>query len=302
MRSTANNLLTGVSSSRILVVDDDIHVRNNVARILAPKGFSCAQASNNDTAWKFLQEHDVHLVTLDVAMPGQSGIELLQRISESFPDLSVIMLTAVGGAEIAIEALTHGACGFLTKPINADELVFQVTRGLERSRLLVERRNYTTDLEKQVLAQSSSIRQAYEETILRLVNASKYRNEETGSHIKRVGLLSERLAQGIGWPASECERIRMAATMHDIGKIGIRDAVLLKAGTLTRDEFEHMKTHTTNGAILLSGSQSPMLQMAEEIAPVITNAGTVAAIHQVWPEPISPSPPALLPSLTCTMR
>jgi putative two-component system response regulator len=150
--------------------------------------------------------------------------------------------------------------------MNADVLMFQVTRGLERWQLLAERRHYTTALEQKARAHASDIRRAYEEIILRLVSASKYRDQETGAHIKRVGLLSERLAQEIGWSPSECERIRNAAMMHDIGNVGIRDDVLRKASSLTSDDFDHMKTHTTNGALLLAGSQSLMLQMAEEIA------------------------------------
>jgi putative two-component system response regulator len=126
--------------------------------------------------------------------------------------------------------------------------------------------SYTASLENTVRDQMQTIRRAHEETILRLLSASRYRDEETGAHIKRTGLYSELFAEVLGWPAVEVRNIRMAAPMHDIGKIGIPDAILQKPGRLTDEEFEIMKTHTTLGARMLEGSSSPMLQMAHEIA------------------------------------
>ena len=255
-----------LSPANILVVDDEPHVCEIVRRILVPEGHSCAVANSSDEAWAYLQAQDVDLITLDVRMPGQSGVELLKRIHDEFPDTSVIMLTGVGGADTAIQALTYGACGFLTKPIDLDELLFYVKRGLERQQLIVERHLHVEQLEERVRQQTETIRRAHEETILRLVGASMYRDEETGAHVKRVGLFSAVLAEATGWPAAEAERIRMAAPMHDVGKIGIPDAILQKPGKLTHDEFEIMKSHAVIGAELLEGSESPMLETAHDIA------------------------------------
>ena len=121
-------------------------------------------------------------------------------------------------------------------------------------------------MEDKVRQQTAAIRRAHEETILRLVGASRYRDEETGAHIKRTGLYSGLCAEVLGWPAGAVEDIRMAAPMHDVGKIGIPDAILRKPGKLTREEFEIMKTHAVMGAKMLAGSESSVLQMAEEIA------------------------------------
>jgi putative two-component system response regulator len=131
---------------------------------------------------------------------------------------------------------------------------------------VIERRQYTRNLEEKVREQTLTLRRAHEETIHRLVNVSAYRDEETGAHIKRVGLFSAVLAESAGWPAEAVEHIRMAASMHDVGKIGIPDAILRKPGRLSPDEFEIMKSHTVIGARMLADAKSPMLRMACDIA------------------------------------
>jgi putative two-component system response regulator len=176
------------------------------------------------------------------------------------------MLTAAGHAKTAIEAMTAGASSYLVKPIQQEELLVQVTRGLEWRQMLLERREYTRSLEAKVIEQTTVIREAHEETIHRLVTATMCRDEETGAHIIRTGLFCEVLARAAGWSRNEAERLRLAAPMHDIGKIGIPDAVLQKPGRLTTEEFEIMKSHTTIGASILQNSRSQVLQLAREIA------------------------------------
>jgi putative two-component system response regulator len=208
----------------------------------------------------------VALVTSDITRPGISGTQLLGKLRMSFPDLPVLMLTGCGETATAIRALTEGACGYLLKPIQREELLFQVQQGLERFQLRLERRRHLEELESRVLEQTQTIRQAYEETIHRLVTASSFRDEETGAHIRRTGLFSEALARAAGWSRTECEQIRMAAPMHDVGKIGIPDAILRKPGRLNQEEFAVMEQHASIGAAMLQGSASPMLQLACEIA------------------------------------
>jgi putative two-component system response regulator len=250
----------------VLVVDDEPCLRYMVTQWLGSAGFACVEAENAEAAWEYLQNNQVHVVTLDIHMPGTPGSELLVRIKEDLPDTEVIIMTARAETEIAIELLTHGAAAYLIKPVNYDELIVQVTRAVERRQLVIERRQYTRNLEDKVREQTLTIRRAHEETIHRLVNASAYRDEETGAHIKRVGLLSALLAEAAGWSAEAVEHIRMAASMHDLGKIGIPDAILQKPGRLTRDEFEIMKSHTIVGGRVLADAESPMLRMACDIA------------------------------------
>ena len=250
----------------VLVVDDERHVREIVARWLADEGYCCAQADSAEAAWKYLQEHEVHLLTLDVIMPGRSGLDLLHDVAKAYADVAVIMLTATGQTDTTIQSLTHGACAYLLKPFLREELVFHVRKALERRQLLIDRREHMLDLENKVREQTHIIRRSQEEVIHRLVSASQYRDEETGMHIRRTGLLSEFLAKAAQWSATEAENLRMAAPMHDVGKIGIPDAIVRKPGELTHNEFEVMKTHTIIGAKMLAGSDAPILQMAEEIA------------------------------------
>jgi putative two-component system response regulator len=251
---------------RVLAVDDESYVRGLVSRWLTDAGFPCAQAANAEAAWEYLAANEVHLAVMDINMPGRSGLELLGEVRKKYPDLAVLMMTAVNDTKTAIQALTNGAWGYLVKPVEREELLFQVRSAMERRQLIVERREYTRSLEEKVRQATREIRAAHEETIHRLAAASLCRDEETGTHIRRTGLLSEMLAKAAGWSATDAEIIRMAAPMHDVGKIGIPDAILRKPGKLTPEELEIMKTHTTIGAKMLAGSQSAILSMASDIA------------------------------------
>ena len=250
----------------ILVVDDESPVRNLLATWLTSRGYRCVRADSAASARRCLETEPIDLVTADIKMPGESGIDLLRHVLASQPDLPVLMLTGNRDVESAIAALNAGAFGYLLKPTRQDELLAQVTHGMELRRLRIERRRYTEGLEQRVREQTEEIRQAHEETIHRLVHAAACRDLETGAHIVRTGVFSEILARAAGWPALDVERIRMAAPMHDIGKIAVPDAILRKPAGLTPDEYEIMKQHTNVGAKLLAGSNSPILVMAREIA------------------------------------
>jgi len=258
--------LSEAGPPRVLTVDDESYVRNLVSRWLTGAGFPCAQATSADAAWKYFAENEVHLAVMDINMPGRSGLELLDAVRKRYPDMAVVMMTAVSDTKTAVKALTNGAWGYLVKPVEREELLFQARGALERRQLIVERREYTRGLEEKVRQATQAIRLAHEETIYRLSAASLCRDEETGMHIRRTGLLSELLAKAAGWSLADSELIRMAAPMHDVGKIGIPDAILRKPGKLTPEEFEIMKTHTTIGAKMLAGSQSAVLSMAGVIA------------------------------------
>ena len=264
--STSNNILKRDTPSTVLVVDDQACVRKLVARWLSDEGYQCAEASSAQAALEHLRGHETHLVTLDVRMPGGSGTGLLRQIAAAYPDTSVIMITGLEDAQRAIEALTHGACAYLLKPVKREELIFHARRALERRQLILEKHEYTRRLEDRVREQTATIRRSQEETIQRLLSALLWRDEETGMHIRRTGLLSELLARAAGWSVAEAETIRLAAPMHDVGKIGIPDAILRKSGPLTPEESRVMQGHTIIGARILVRSDAPVLRMAEEIA------------------------------------
>ena len=164
----------------VLVVDDEEYVRDIVTRWLTAEGHRCVTAASADAAWEYLQKHEVHVVTLDVTMPGRSGVELLREITKADRDLQVIMLTALSQTETAIEALTNGACAYLIKPFMRVELAFHV-RLPSNGDLLVAKRRQMFDLEEQVRQQTLVIRRTQEETIHRLISASEGRDAETGA-------------------------------------------------------------------------------------------------------------------------
>ncbi len=251
---------------RVLVVDDERYVREIVRRWLERVGYECTCAESVGAACEILQQQTFDIVTSDISMPGQSGIELLRTIKENYPETAVLMLTANADTRLAIQALTLGAYGYLLKPVEQEELLCQIERALEHRRLVVENRAYTNLLEWKVREQTRHIRLAHEETIQRLVTACMFRDDETGGHIKRTGLSSALVAQAAGWSTEMVELIQLAAPMHDVGKVGIPDSILRKPGKLTTEEFKIMQQHTVIGADMLSGSLSPVLQMAEQIA------------------------------------
>jgi putative two-component system response regulator len=250
----------------VLIVDDETPIRCLLARYLRDDGWDCTQAENAERAIERLETASFAMVVTDINMPGHSGVWLLQQIIARWPQTSVLMLTASSDTRCAIDSLTLGAAGYMLKPIHRDQFIIQVRRAWEQRQLILERRNYLEMLERRVQEQTAAIRLAHEETIHRLVVAAGWRDEKTGAHIRRTGLFSEVLALAAGWSAREADQLRMAAPMHDVGKIGIPDAILKKPGKLTPEEFEVMKEHTLIGARMLAGSSSPVLQLAESIA------------------------------------
>ena len=232
---------------RVLVADDESYTRTTVCRWLTRAGFRCCEAASAGEAIARLQEQEAHLLTLDISVPDRSGLEVLSQIKQRWPDTEVLVLTALQETATAVEAMTLGAYGYLLKPIECGELIFQAKKALERRDLVVERRQYTATLEAKVRQQMQAVRRAHEETILRLLSASRFRDEETGAHLKRSGRYCELFAEALGWPTEQVQNIRLAAPMHDLGKVGIPDAILQKPGKLTPEEFEVMKTHAVIG-------------------------------------------------------
>jgi putative two-component system response regulator len=247
-------------------VDDEPYVRKLIARWLQGDGYTVVEADGPEAARSKLQREEYDLVTLDITMPGELGTEILQDVSNKFPDTAVIMITGVGKTKLAIESLNRGAWAYLSKPVERDELRFHVRNALERRFLRLEARDYTSLLETRVQAQTREIETVHREIILRLMAAAHGRDGETGAHVRRTGLYSRILAKSLGWSESDLDRIALAATMHDIGKIAIPDAILHKQGRLTREEFDIMKKHTVLGARMLAGSEVPVIKMAHDIA------------------------------------
>lgn len=260
------------AAETVLVIDDEAPARELVQRWLAGAGYRCLTESDAQRGLSLLGREPCEAVVLDIAMPGETGLSVLPRLRHAAPDAAIVMLSGLDDAPTAIEALTGGACGYLIKPAQRDALLQVIGQNLQRRRAIMEKRRRVTRLEGLVQQQTAIMNSAQEEAIHRLITASMFRDEETGAHLKRTGLYCQALATALGWPAAEVELLRLAAPLHDIGKIAIPDAILRKADCLTVDEFAVMKSHAAIGSEMLADSQWPVLQMAEQIA----------AFHHEW--------------------
>lgn len=250
----------------VLVVDDLAIVRLSLLRILSKAGYRVRDAEDVPSALAVLNEDTIDLILCDIQMPGASGLDLVRAIQDRIPDTSVIMVSSLEDADIAIECLQQGAFGFVLKPFQPREILVQVNGALRRRMLEIAYRDREAQLAQKVREQTVEIRDSREEIALRLIAASEHRDNETGMHVRRIGLYAAEMAQLLGWDQQRVDTIQSAAPMHDIGKIGVPDAILQKPSSLTEEEWVMMKRHTTMGATILKGSTVPFIQMGARIA------------------------------------
>ena len=220
------------------------------------------------------------LVLSDVRMPGESGIALLEYIRAEFPALPVVMVSGIEGIDVATGALELGAYGWVGKPYDSNQVLIAVANALIRARLERESREYEERLEQAVYDRTRQLAETVEElerseyelrrvtrdTILALTRAIERRDIETANHIERVSLYATLLARSLGLDRDHCEMIREASPMHDVGKVGIPDGILLKPGRVTAAEFSVIKQHVALGHSILSRSDQPLLKLAAEVA------------------------------------
>lgn len=251
---------------RILIVDDEPLVSDIIAKCLEIEGYVCDIADSAESALELLEPQKHALVVSDINMPGKSGIELLSIIKEKYPDVAVIMVTAVDDRKIAIKALQLGAFGYVIKPFDLNEMIISVVNALKRRELTLQSKEYEHRLEKEVKERTAELHYREDEICYRLTAACEYRDEETSSHNRRLGLYAEVMTRELGWKQKDIGEIRIAATMHDIGKIGVPDHILFKEGRLSPEEFTIIQSHTIIGAKILSNSNISLLELAEIIA------------------------------------
>jgi putative two-component system response regulator len=253
--------------ARILIVDDEPFVCELLARWLLADGHDCAPAFSGEMALRLLETREFDLVISDIMMPGLSGIDLLKVIKKRFPKVAVLMVTAVDDRKTGILTLELGAYAYIIKPFERNEILINVASALERREMALLSRQYEHNLSEHARRHDSEIRHR-DEIVLRMISASGRRHGETGGHLQRVGRYASALAKAVasGWTLRALEDISMAAAMHDIGKIGLPFRILHKAGKLTAEEFNIMKTHTQIGRRILGNSESPVLRMAGDVA------------------------------------
>lgn len=261
------------TKGKIVLVDDDQYVLDSTATLLRVSGLDVTAVDSGEKALAVIAEEKFDLVLTDVNMPVMTGIELLRNIRKGDDELPVILMTAYAELNIAVSAVKEGAFDFIIKPYSPAHLIHAVEKGIRFVHLKELEKNYKVELEltvakrtEELAAALKQLRGVSEETIVRLTNAAELRDEDTGRHISRIGIYAGRLAEELGVDSDFSSTIRIASAMHDVGKIGIPDSILLKEGPLTADEFGFMKRHTAIGDRILAGSNFPMLKMAASIA------------------------------------
>jgi putative two-component system response regulator len=261
------------SRGLVVVVDDDEQVRDSVAMLLQLSGFTVRSFPGGQEALAGLAQEKPEVILSDINMPGMTGIQLLGAIREHDKETPVILMTAYAELEMAVSAVKNGAYDFIIKPYQPHYLLHAIEKAAQFRRLRLLERTYTVELERTVAQRTAELAEALRqlktlsiETIARLTSAAELRDEDTGRHISRIGLYAEQIAIRLGKEQNFTETILVASAMHDVGKIGIPDAILLKPGPLTTEEFAVIKGHTLIGEQILRGSNFPMLQMAASIA------------------------------------
>jgi putative two-component system response regulator len=243
--------------------------------MLLPMGYEVTLARDGMEALDKVREIPPDVILLDIMMPKMDGFEVARRLKqhEQTKIIPIVMVTVLSQVEDRVNALKAGADDFLTKPVDKTELRARVSSLLKVKAYNDHMRNYQRELETEVAKRTEQLQQAFEkakmaslDTIYRLARAAEYKDENTGAHIERVSHYSAAIARKMGLDDEFVESILYAAPMHDVGKIGVPDRILLKPGKLDPDEWEIMKQHTIIGAQILAGSDAGFIQLAEVIA------------------------------------
>jgi len=260
-----------MSSERILIVDDKETIREIVSSMLTSANFKCRQAASGMEALALLDSgEEFELMLSDLMMANLDGIGLLEKTKERFPDMPVVMVTAVHDISVALAALRNGAYDYLLKPFEREQLLATVRRALENRRLKLENREYLTNMELLVEARTEQLRKAmgnlersYDITLEALGDALDLKDAETEGHSKRVTAFTIAIARALGLSADEIRVIARGAFLHDIGKMAIPDNILRKPDKLTPDEVTIMREHCFHGYQILK--KIPFLAEAAEI-------------------------------------
>jgi putative two-component system response regulator len=250
---------------KCLVVDDEPQLRDALRRVLESSGYEVLVASSGLAALESLAEGDVPLVISDIRMPGMDGFTLLRRIRQDWPDTAVVMVTAVTEVEVAVGCLKLGALDYILKPFQLEEVTARAEQALDKRRLILENREYQDQLSEKVEQQARRIEELYVEGVQTLVEALEAKDAYTRGHSSRVAVYSGRIATQLGMGERDIRLIELGAELHDVGKIGVRESVLMKPGKLEPHEYEHLMEHTVIGARILE----PLLKNFPDILSIV---------------------------------
>jgi len=260
---------------KVLLCDDELMNRKVASKILNKEGFSVVEAQNGEEAIEILKNTQIDLILMDLMMPVMDGYEATQIIKEDdeLSTIPLIIISALSDKEAITKGLELGADEYLTKPFDITEFRLRIKNAIKIGIYQNMLKDHKILLEAQVKEKTKELQSALievqnsEKDIISILSkTAEYRDNETSSHTVRVGDMAALMAQKFGWNDDDIELIRLAAPMHDIGKVGIEDAILLKPGKLDDDEFVKMKEHSVIGYSILSQKATPLLKLAAEIA------------------------------------
>jgi putative two-component system response regulator len=255
-------------SEKILLVDDEEANLRLLTQWLIPLGYDIELAANGEEAVQKAAAVRPDLIILDIMMPVMDGYEACRTIKADPKTMTIpiIMVTALNETKSKLKGLSVSANDFLSKPIDQVELTIRVGNLLKIKASDDFMLRHNQILEKEVRERTQDLRNMSNEMVRKLTAAAEFRDTDTGAHISRIGFYANKIAEAMDMPPDFIETITFASALHDIGKIGIPDSILLKPGPLIRDEFEVMKTHSAMGKKILSESTYPGIQMAASIA------------------------------------
>lgn len=260
--------MTDGPKKNILIVDDEERNLRLLSLILSNYGYDFVAARNGAEAVEMALKVLPDLVLLDIMMPEMDGYEACRRLKANglTAHIPVVMVTALEDRDSKLKGLEAGANDFLSKPVDSSELMVRVRNLLRVKEFEDYLAHHNAILAEQVMEKTKELRDSYIDTIYRLTLAAEYKDEDTASHIRRISLYTKFLAKTLGFTDEQADIMLYASPMHDVGKIGIPDSVLLKPGGLTPEEWEIMKTHPSIGGRILEGSSSPILRSANIFA------------------------------------
>jgi putative two-component system response regulator len=254
------------AGATILVVDDEGPARRLAVRLLSGHGYRCAEAAGAADALAAVAAEAPDLVVADVEMPERSGISLVRALCASHPNVATLMISGRNDPKIADAALDGGAYGYVIKPFGLNELLIAVAGALKRRALAIEGRVDRARLEELVRLRTRELDTSRAEAVERLARAVESRDADTGMHLERMSSLTSRLARSLGWKEEAAETLRLASVLHDVGKVGIPDEILLKNGPLSPEERTLIEEHASIGHGILAGATSELLQLADTVA------------------------------------
>jgi putative two-component system response regulator len=248
------------ATARCLIVDDDAQVRQVLTRVIATQGLSPMEASSGADALSVLKRMgEVPVCISDIYMPEMDGVTFLREALQRYPDMAVIMLTGMAEVNTAVECLKLGALDYISKPVMVEEVRARLQKALEKRRLVLENRFYQQSLELRVQDLDRKNRASLINGVQMLVHALEAKDAYTSGHSSRVSRYAMKTAVSLGFTDDALEHVRLGGELHDIGKIGTREAILNKPGPLTAEEFGHIKEHSALGERILAPflAQSP---------------------------------------------